>query len=487
MNTHYIHGQWRQGTGKPFYSADSSTGTSVWNGNEAASTEVDAAVGAARIAFPLWSAFDLPLRTRYIEAFRDVLTQRKEDIARAISIEVGKPLWESKTEVAAIINKVSYSIDANSQRCADTVLLQPQGRLATRHRPHGVMAVFGPFNFPGHLPHGHIIPALLAGNTIVFKPSELTPLVAETLIKCWEQTGLPPGIINLIQGGRETGGLLAAHRDIDGLLFTGSWPTGKRLSEQLASAPYKILALEMGGNNPYVIGTIKDIRTAAYLTIQSAFLTSGQRCTCARRLIIPRGDLGDRLLETLVAMAKGLAVGAYTDSPEPFMGPVISSTAAERILNAQKSMLENGGLPLLKLEQHHRGPAFLSPGIIDVTSIAKRADEEIFGPLLQVIRVDGFAAAINEANNTQYGLAAGLLSDDPKEYEIFLRDIRAGVVNWNVPLTGASSAAPFGGIKHSGNHRPSAFYSADYCAYPVASLEAESMNMPAVLPPGMTL
>lgn len=354
-----------------------------------------------------------------------------------------------------------------------------------RHRPHGVVAVFGPFNFPGHLPNGHIVPALLAGNTVVFKPSELTPLVAQKTVACWQAAGLPPGVINLIQGGRETGSSLAAHPAIDGLFFTGSPATGKALHRQFAGQPGKILALEMGGNNPLVVYGVSDLEAAAYHTIQSAFLSAGQRCTCARRLIVPEGAEGDRYIERLCQMMGTLRIGPYTDCPEPFMGPMINNQAAERLLDTQASLVAKGGKALVPMRRLKEGLPFLSPGLMEVTAVIERPDVEAFGPLLQLIRCEDFSAAIEEANRTAYGLSAGLFSDYAELFDTFYRQIRAGIVNWNRPLTGASSAAPFGGVGDSGNHRPSAYYAADYCAYPVASLEADQLTLPATLSPGI--
>jgi succinylglutamic semialdehyde dehydrogenase len=356
-----------------------------------------------------------------------------------------------------------------------------------RHKPHGVVAVFGPYNFPGHLPNGHIVPALLAGNTVLFKPSELTPKVAELTVKCWIEAGLPAGVLNLVQGARETGVALAANEGIDGLFFTGSSRTGNHLHNQFAGRPEKILALEMGGNNPLIVDQLQDVDAAVYTIIQSAFISAGQRCTCARRLLVPQGAWGDALLQRLVEVATTIQVGAFDAQPAPFMGSVISLAAAEQLLEAQQQLLGKGAKALLEMTQPRAGAALLTPGIIDVTSVTERQDEEFFGPLLQVIRYTDFDAAIAEANATAFGLAAGLLSDSKARYQQFWLESRAGIVNWNKQLTGAASTAPFGGVGASGNHRASAYYAADYCAYPVASLETESVSLPATLSPGVSL
>lgn len=483
---HFIFNKWQFGSGAVFHSHNSATGDIIWSGNSAKEFEVNQAVESARTAFEGWAYLPLEKRVAYLEAFCNQLNQAKELLAQVISKETGKPLWDSKGEVNSMINKAAISIDAFHKRCAELIREQPPALSVTRHKPHGLVAVFGPFNFPGHLPNGHIIPALLAGNTVVFKPSELTPLTAELTIKCWEKTGLPRGVINLIQGGKETGKLLSQHNGIDGLFFTGSWQTGKIFREQFSDHPEKILALEMGGNNPLIVMNVTEKRSAALLTIQSAFLSSGQRCTCARRLIIPQDDEGDAFLQELIEMTQKIKVGTYTDTPEPFMGPVINEVAAEKILEAQSFLKSKGGIPIIEMKHLKKGTGLLSPGIMDVSPVQDRPDEEIFGPFLQVIRVLDFDEAIREANDTAYGLSAGLISDREDLYKEFYKKIRSGVVNWNMPLTGASSFAPFGGIGRSGNHRPSAYYAADYCSYPVASLEAKELKMPNSLPPGIS-
>lgn len=481
----YINNEWKVGLGPTFDSHDPATGKLVWQGTSSYESDVNAAVLAAREASTGWSNLSIDERIHYLKKFGDLLKAEQNFLAEVISKETGKPLWESKSEVTAMFNKIEISIEAYKTRCPEIRKEQPAALSITRHRPHGVVAVFGPYNFPGHLPNGHIIPALLAGNTVILKPSELAPWVAESIIQLWEKTGLPKGVINLLQGGHQTGSSLANHAGIDGLFFTGSWNTGQLLAQVFAKQPYKILALEMGGNNPLIVADAADLRAAAYLTIQSAFLTSGQRCTCARRLIVPEGRTGDAFVRELTQMIHGIKVGPYTLTPEPFMGPVISKAAAKRLLDVQMNLTANEGHPLVTMQLVEEGTGLLTPGLMDVTAVKNRPDEEYFGPFLQLIRVKDFDAAIEEANKTSYGLAAGLLSDKKDQYDRFYKSVRAGVVNWNTQLTGASSSAPFGGIGRSGNHRPSALYAADYCAYPVASMETPSIKMPSTLSPGI--
>jgi succinylglutamic semialdehyde dehydrogenase len=487
MTTHFIAGNWRAGTGESFSSLNPVSQESLWSGRAASAEQVTAAVAAARAAFPGWAQRSLEQRVALLEAFTVSLQAHAEELARCIGAETGKPLWESNTEVTSMINKVAISIQSYRERTGEKSGPLADATAVLRHKPHGVVAVFGPYNFPGHLPNGHIVPALLAGNTVVFKPSELTPKVAEITLKCWIEAGLPAGVLNMVQGGRDTGVALAADAGIDGLFFTGSSGTGNLLHKQFAGRPDKILALEMGGNNPLVVEQVVDLEAAVYTIIQSAFISAGQRCTCARRLLVPEGEWGDRLLARLVTVASNIQVGAFDATPAPFMGSVISLAAAEHLLHAQQQLLVQGASSLLSMTQPQAGAALLTPGIIDVTALLNRKDEEFFGPLLQVIRYADFAAAIAEANATEFGLAAGLLSDSAERYQQFWLQSRAGIVNWNKQLTGAASSAPFGGVGASGNHRASAYYAADYCAYPVASLECATLSLPATLTPGVSM
>ncbi|WP_163011214.1 succinylglutamate-semialdehyde dehydrogenase [Pseudomonas viridiflava] len=487
MSTLYIAGAWQAGQGETITSLNPVTQQVLWSGQGATAGQVDLAMQAARQAFAGWARRSLQERIDVLEAFAARLKHHADDLARCIGEETGKPLWESATEVTTMVNKVAISVQSYRERTGEKSGPLGDATAVLRHKPHGVVAVFGPYNFPGHLPNGHIVPALLAGNTVLFKPSELTPKVAELTVKCWIEAGLPAGVLNLLQGDRETGIALAANPGIDGLFFTGSSRTGNALHQQFAGRPDKILALEMGGNNPLVVDEVQDVDAAVYAVIQSAFISAGQRCTCARRLLVPQGEWGDAFLARLVAVSETIEVGSFDQQPAPFMGSVISLDAALGLLDAQRILLAKGAVSLLEMRQPLAQSALLTPGIIDVTAVSERSDEELFGPLLQVIRYADFDAAIAEANDTHYGLAAGLLSDSEARYQQFWLESRAGIVNWNKQLTGAASSAPFGGVGASGNHRASAYYAADYCAYPVASLETGSLTLPATLTPGIRL
>ncbi|AAN53697.1 succinylglutamate-semialdehyde dehydrogenase [Shewanella oneidensis MR-1] len=485
--THFIKGQWHTGKGHDVASSNPANGEIIWRGQTATAEQVNAAVDAAREAQFDWFILGFDARLKIVEAYRSQLEANKAELAETIAQETGKPQWETATEVAAMIGKIGLSASAYNKRTGTETNDTPAGRAVLRHKPHGVVAVFGPYNFPGHLPNGHIVPALLAGNSVVFKPSELTPKVAELMVTLWEKSGLPAGVLNLVQGEVDTGKALASHPQLDGLFFTGSSRTGHLLHQQYAGHPGKILALEMGGNNPLIIKGVADIKAAVHDILQSAYISSGQRCTCARRLYVEQGEQGDALVAKLVEAVKQIKVGPWNAQPQPFMGSMISEAAAKGMVAAQANLLSLGGVPLVELMHLQAGTGLVSPGLIDVTAVSELPDEEYFGPLLQLVRYSDFDQAIKLANQTRYGLSAGILADSREDYEYFLARIRAGIVNWNKQITGASGAAPFGGVGASGNHRASAFYAADYCAYPVASVEADAVSLPATLSPGLTL
>lgn len=467
----FIDGVWRAGEGPEAVSIDPTTGETIWREASAAQADVALAVAAARRAFPAWADQPREARIAILRRYKEILVERTPAFAEAMSRETGKALWETRVELASMAGKVDLSIRAYDERTGGVENAMPFGRAVLRHRAHGVMAVLGPFNFPGHLPNGHIVPALLAGDTVVFKPSEETPLVGQLLVEALEAAGVPPGVINLVQGGRDTGQALIAE-EIDGLLFTGSAQAGAFFRRYFADRPDVILALELGGNNPLVVWDGGDPEAVAALVVQSAFITTGQRCSCARRLIVSDDAAGRAVIEAVAALSDRLTAGPWNAPSEPFMGPLISARAAA-LAKAGADALGGqrirtlGGLDGLS-------DAFVSPGFVDVTGVDV-ADEELFAPLLQVRRVGSFDEAIAAANATRYGLSAGLISNQSGLWDKFLNRIRAGVVNWNRPTTGAAGSMPFGGLGASGNHRPSAYYAADYCAYPVASFEADAV------------
>ncbi|MEO6248403.1 MAG: succinylglutamate-semialdehyde dehydrogenase [Sphingomicrobium sp.] len=458
---------------KTLISTEPATGAELWSG---AIGDAATEVAAARAAWPGWAAQSVNFRIETMRRFANVVRAKAEPFADLIARETGKPYWEAKTEVASVIAKVDISVSAYSERTPTRRMEGALGsKVAVRHKPHGVLAILGPYNFPAHLPNGHIVPALIAGNAVVFKPSEKTPASGAFLVECLHEAGVPEGVLRLLIGGPEEGRALAGEAGIDGLLFTGSARAGASLARQFADTPQKILALELGGNNPIVAWDVKEVDAAATMIVQSAFLSAGQRCTACRRLIVEDGKEGP-LVEAIGKLIDRIIVDEPLADPQPFMGPLIDLAAADALQEGFVGLMMKGGRIIRRLDRPFEERPYLTPALIDVTDIAERTDEELFGPVLQLIRVKDFDAAIDEANATRFGLAASLIGGTAQMYDRYWANVRAGVINWNKPTNGAPSNAPFGGVGLSGNHRPSAYYAADYCAYPVTSVESDIMR-----------
>ena len=470
--------------GEIFYSNNPSNGEIIWEGHTATPKEIAASYDAARNAIGSWASLTVAERAVYLENFAQEIKKKQAILTQLIASETGKPIWEAETETNAVIGKVALSIQAYHERTAEHVKIQNNLKSCLRYKPQGVVLVLGPFNFPAHISNGHIVPALLAGNTVIYKPSELTPAVAAFIVNCWHDSGLPKGVLTLVQGTAETAKALFDY-DIQGVYFTGSSRAGIAINQYFSQRPHVILALEMGGNNPLIIDEINNISAAIYHTLLSSFLTAGQRCTCARRIMIPHNSAGDHYLDALISATQAIRIGSPHDTPAPFMGPVIHEHHAKQHLKTQDALEKLGGISLLRMTHLKENTGFLSPGIMDMTHVVNPPDEELFAPFIQVYRTTDFKHAVTLANRTRYGLAAGLISDNAAHYQTFFQDIRAGLINWNRPTTGAASDLPFGGVGLSGNHRPSAYFAADYCAYPIASIEEEQLKLPDTLQPGL--
>lgn len=451
-------------------SCEPATGAEVWRGKVC---DVDDVVARARRAWPAWAAQPLSTRMELVRRFANEVRKDAEKLATTIARETGKPLWEARAEVEQVIAKVETSIrayaDRTSQRKFDSAL---QGTMAVRHKPHGVLVVLGPYNLPAHLPNSHIVPALIAGNVVIFKPSEKAPASGEILARCFTRAGISAAVMQFAIGGPDEGQAFIAHEGVDGVLFTGSANTGIAINRKLAARPDKIIALEMGGNNSMVVWDTPKLTDAAALIVQSAFTTAGQRCTATRRLIV-KSSMYDAVVAEVKGIADRIIFGAPFDEPAPFMGPLIDNAAADGLTESFLYLLSHGGKVIKHLARPHDSLPFLSPAIIDTTAMKDRPDVELFGPILQVIRVDDFDEAIAESNNTRFGLATSLVGGTPQEYNKFWANARAGIVNWNRATVNPSHSAPVGGVGLSGNHRPSGYYAADYCAYPVSSGEME--------------
>ena len=483
----FIGATWKLSDGLAFESYSPIDEKLLWCGHVSTEKDVKDAVESAKGAFELWSGLDIEERINYIKKFIEIVEENKEILAECISNEVGKPYWESLTEVSSIIGKLEPCVVAYNLRNQTIIREQKDGsRSITRFKPHGVVGIIGPYNFPAHMPNGHIMAALLAGNTVVLKPSEKVPLVSEKIMEFWEKAGLPKGVINMVQGDKETSQYLCLNDDVKGIFFTGSKKAGQNIEKLCLHK--KICVLEMGGNSPYIVWDTTNIDSAVITIILSSFITSGQRCSTARRLIIPKNKFGEKFLNRLVEVSKNIQIGKPTDELNPFMGSLKSKELVDNIINKQQELVNKGGNILLESRRiTELGSAFITPGIMDVTNIKEKIDEELIGPFLQVTKVNTFEEAIEKANDSSYGLAAGIITEDKNLYKVFENKIEAGIISWNKQLTGASKFAPFGGIKDSGNYRPSGFLATDYCVYSTASIEIEKIQDIKKLPNGIFL
>jgi succinylglutamic semialdehyde dehydrogenase len=480
-----IDGKWISGQGKEVASCNPADGATIFKTHSANSSQIAEAIGAACRAAASWAQIPAGDRIARVRAWGHAVDARQEELAQRITREIGKPYWEAKTEVASCIAKVTISIEAATERLPERTRATSWGNESLHYAPLGAMFVIGPYNFPAHLPGGHIIPALLAGNTIVFKPSDKAPSVGQWLAELWHEF-LPPGVFNLIQGDASVAQKAIDDVRLAGVLFTGSHRTGQHITRQLADRPEMMVALEMGGNNPLVIVNPHDLPAAVTITAISAYLSSGQRCTCARRLIVVDTPTGRAFVARLCQSIARIRCGLPYDQPPPFLGPLVSTQAAAQVLQQYQQRLDQGAVPLVGMQANDRCPALLTPGLIDLTNLqGESLDEEIFGPLLQLTWVRDLDSAIAQANATRYGLAAGMIGGTAEQFERFRRSVRAGVFSWNRPMTGASGRLPFGGIGRSGNYRPSGYFATDYCAYPIAVQQSSSLTVPTDLPPGL--
>ena len=460
----------------------------IWRGVPKAA-HVEAAVAAAGDALGAWSRWPMERRVAVLHRVRDLFKARVDAIAGLLSDETGKALWDAQQEAGILAGKIDITLESSAHsgmsRVTDFEFAMGETKRATcRFRPHGVMAVVGPFNFPAHLPNGHIVPALAMGNTVVFKPSDKTPAVGQLLGEIYQEAldaeGAPPGVLSVVQGGGEIASRLTTHEGIDGILFTGSWPVGRRILEANLDRPGRIVALEMGGNNPAIILPDADLRQAVIECVRCAFITTGQRCTCTRRVIVHEA-VATRVIGAICQAASQLIVGDPRASHPVFMGPMITRDARDAVLAAQLDYARGGGEVVVEgsvpgaLGEGH----YITPGVVRVDRFTPGdegpgCDREVFGPLLRISVARDLTDAIAQANATRFGLAASIFTKDAAAIDRVLHEVRAGCLNVNTGTAGASSKLPFGGLGQSGNHRPAGAFSLDYCAYPVAGMVEQS-------------
>lgn len=456
---------------------------------ESKNDHVERALLAAKAAYREWTHLRLEERAKYLWRLKEVFQGHTDIWAETISRETGKPLWEGKTEIAAMIGKIDITLNHSMKLVAEEKVAAalPGVDGYIRYKSRGVMAVLGPFNFPGHLPNGHIVPALACGNTVVFKPSDKTPATGQLMAEMYQKAELPPGVFNLVQGQAETGRRLTVSEYVDGILFTGSYEVGLKIKQETLNHFWKILALEMGGKNATVVWDDADLSKAIYESLVGCFMTTGQRCSGTSRIILHK-RIKDQFVDQFYAAAKRLTIGHWRDNV--FMGPLIDAGAVEKFVRFQEIAKREGAESLMRGKQLDMNPTgnYVTPSInlvpkFDPQSVYQKS--EIFGPNVAIYTVEEFDEALQINNSTGFGLSMALFSKRRELYEQALLDARVGLLNWNRTTNGASSRLPFGGMGKSGNDRPSAHFAVQYCTVPVASLEDPHPFDPSKVLPGM--
>lgn len=452
---------------------------------------VDKACEGAKAAYKSWRKLSFSDRKNYLMRLKEVYSTHKEQLAQVISRETGKPYWETLTEAQAMIGKIDVTLN-ESMKLVDTVKVEnalPGIDGYIRYRSRGVMAVIGPFNFPGHLPNGHIIPALAAGNTVVFKPSELTPAVGQLMAQMFEKAGFPKGVFNLVHGVAETGKRLVSNDNVDAVLFTGSYEVGLKIKQDTLNQYWKLLALEMGGKNAAIVWKDADFDKSIYECITGAFQSTGQRCSCTSRIILHE-SIAQKFTDRFYQLAKKLKIGHWQDNP--FMGPLINAASVEKFIRFQEIGKREHAESLMRGKELEVGKPgyYVTPSINLVKEFRKDSvyqQTEIFGPNVAIYTVNDLEAAIEIVNGTNYGLSASIFTKDRANYEKCLEDVEAGCINWNRSTAGASSRLPFGGVKKSGNDRPSAHFAVQYCTVPFCNLEDQGPFDASKIVPGLDL
>ena len=452
---------------------------------------VERACQEAQRAYIPWARLSFDERKKYLLKLKDIFVAHETEMAEAIARDTGKALWDAVTEAKNLANKIDITINESMKLVAEQHIANalPGVEGVLRYKSRGVMAVIGPFNFPAHLPNGHIVPALLTGNTIVYKPSEQTPYVAQLYSQCIEKAEFPAGVFNMVHGEAETGRRLVAHELVDGILFTGSYEVGLKIKQETLNHYWKILALEMGGKNTTIVWDDADMDKAVYETIVGAYMSAGQRCSGTSKVIL-HDKIADQFTERFYNTAKKLTINHW--SKNPFMGSLINAQAVEKYVRFQEMANRENCESVMRgksLDLEYKG-YYVTPSIhlvkaFDPKSIYQKT--EIFGPNVAIYRSSDFEHALENVNSSGYGLCMALFTKNRDLYNEALLKARVGLLNLNRTTNGASSRLPFGGMGKSGNDRPSGHFAVQYCTVPLASLEDPTALDKTKLLPGVTL
>ena len=471
----YINGAFVRHGGETFTSHNPAKSNEVVMTAYEHDAHVDAAVEAAHQARRRWARGDAPLspegyrealshRVKALKAVAALVPEHQARIAEAISIEMGKPLAEAMVEAGSIKSKIEGVINQLGQ----TLPAAPEGAPGEqRFHPLGVVTVIGPFNFPVHLLNTHVIPALLTGNTVIIKPSEVTPLCGQRYMELFHAAQFPAGVLNMVQGRGRIGASLVAHSGINGIIFTGSYETGRKIRQCTFDQPAKKVCLELGGKNPAIVLDDANLEQATREILLGALLTTGQRCTATSRVIATR-HIAPLLKQKLINAFKRISPLSPFD-PHCFLGPLANEASKSRFFE----LLERGrseGAEVWVESQSIDGGAFVTPSIYGVSGHEGYLEHELFGPHISFQVVEDEQEALQWASNNSYGLSASIFTQREESFERFFDEVSAGVLNWNRSTNGASGLLPFGGVGKSGNWHAAGSEGARLGTYPVAMM-----------------
>lgn len=460
----YINGKWCQSLDKKTFEkrSPSNTGDLIGVFPDSSSRDVDQAVQAARKAFPAWRSLSLIRRAECLDRFAQLVHADLEELARLMAREMGKPVNECRADITEGIHMAQYFFGRGRMPYGDVVAseIAEKDSYMLRH-PKGVVAVIAPWNFPFAIPVWLVIPSIFAGNTVVFKPAEDTPLSGQKLVEYLEKAGLPPGVVNLVQGyGENAGWPMVIHPDVEVVLFTGSYEVGAKIKESVAKDWRKMAACEMGGKNAIIVFNDANLEMAASAAVISAFKTAGQRCSAASRIIVQE-DIFRAFSSRFVELAGRLNIGDPLDD-KTFMGPVINQSALEKVLY-YNDLAEKEGARVLRKGGRLKGGIydkgyFLSPFIytMEHSSVSRVLREEVFGPHVALVPFGTIDEAIRIHNDVEYGLTMSVITEDYRKASRIRDECQYGVGYMNLPCIGAEVHLPFGGVKKSGTGLPSA-------------------------------
>lgn len=430
------------------------------------------AVHFAKEAQAKWKARSLEERISYLNRFRDELEKRQERIATLISLEVGKPYDEALGEAKVLLAKIDVTIEEGLKLIQTKNIDLGEGSKGEVHwRPKGVLVVVGPFNFPVHLSHGHIVPALLAGNACILKPTGKAPYCAQAYMEAYEAAGFPDAVLQMLHGSGDVVTDVIRHPDTNGCLATCSFEVGTHIQRQLAHNPEKVVCLEMGGKNAAIIWEHSDVDALVSDLIHSCFLTTGQRCTALSRIYVKR-ELMDELVAKFHLAAKELSINQpFATDPKPFYGPIINEEAQKRFLKYSDMAKKEGATSIMRPKRlqgsvragDHELPEgfYVSPSINVVEKWNRESyyqNHEIFGPDTFFCPIDSIDEGIEATNSNKYGLSFAFYGSQEKDFDYVADNVEVGLAYWNRPTVGASGKLPFGGWKQSGNHHPAGLF-----------------------------